>query len=672
MDSEAKEDSRSRAIPLWLVLLLPALAYLVATGLDYGSQAVNGPDEPRYAAAAREMIRGGDWLVPHFNGRVRLEKPILLYWSCGFFSLIFGVGPLACRLGPVLAGLGTVLVTAGLASRIYGRRAGLLAGMILSTTWFFPQVGRTVLTDMPLTFFTVAAVALMRVSLEETAWTRRRKLLLFAAYLLCSMGVLTKGPVGLFLPLAIMACWLGWAGRPFSFVGVLPLSGTLTTSLVAGPWYLAVYLRGGEAREGLREFFGHENFDRMFHSFDHIDVPWKYVTTSVPQGMMPWTMLLPAGLLAFWWLGRRPAPPGKAAETTEVTFPAMWAAAVVGVFSASGQLGVWPWVVLCGVLFVVLAVLFMRGKERYWKWIALASFSVFALVVGYVPAGGGEPGGTTRSFYVLAAYPALAMAAAWAIDRLLSAGSEEVRWSRRLVLAVPALCATALLVVGGVVAVERFAPESSPLVKPIPDFVRSVFSGAPLLDRPVPNIDEYRALPGYSTLCWLLLCGCTVSGAAALALLVARRRLAAFVAVALGISTVQGCYWGGAIPMRDRLAGIESFYAKIGAAMTDAEAPVISYDLPSYAEAVYHLDRPVARLSHKARGGATLKEVMVAKRPRYLIIRRKHFKRHRELFAGRGRVLVGRADRKRKSYALLAIDWPEVANQPAANPDNGS
>ncbi len=660
MESAAAEKPHPGSLPLWLVLLLPALAYLLATGLNYGSQAVNGPDEPRYAAAAREMIRGGDWLVPHFNGRARLEKPILLYWSCAALSLIFGVGPLACRLGPVLAGLGTVLVTAGLASRIYGRRAGLLAGLVLSTTWFFPQVGRTVLSDMPLTFFVVSAVALMRVSLDETAWTRRRKLLLLAAYLLCSLGVLTKGPVGLFLPLAIMGCWLCWEGRPFAFVGVLPLSGTLTTLLVAGPWYLAVYLRGGVEREGFWKFFGHENYDRMFRSFDHLDVPWKYVTTSVPQGMMPWTMLLPAGLLAFWLLARKPAPPGKAAQNTEVAFPMMWAVAVVGIFSATGQLGPWPWVGLLAGLFGAFAVLFMRGKERYWKWIALAAFSVFALVVGYVPVGGEEPGGTTRSFYVLAAYPALAMAAAWAIDRLLSSEPEKVRWAHRLALAVPALCSVALLLLGIVVAAELFAPDSSLLVKPIPDVVKSIFSGAPLLDKPVPNIDQYRAQSGYVALLWILLAGCSASGVATLVLIATRKHLPAFVAVALGVAVLQGCYWGGAIPMRDRVAGIEEFYNGIGQATSDRQVPVISYDLPAYAEAVYYLDRPVVRLSHKARGGATLKDALSEKKPRYLIIRRKQAERHKDLLAGRAVVAIDKLRRKRKDYSLLAIDGAQT------------
>ena len=37
-------------------------------------------DEPRNAACAREMLERGDWVVPTFNGELRVPKPILKYW----------------------------------------------------------------------------------------------------------------------------------------------------------------------------------------------------------------------------------------------------------------------------------------------------------------------------------------------------------------------------------------------------------------------------------------------------------------------------------------------------------------------------------------------------------------------------------------------------------------
>jgi 4-amino-4-deoxy-L-arabinose transferase-like glycosyltransferase len=586
-------------MPLWPVLLLPALAFIMATGPDYAGQLIGGPDEPRYAAAAREMLRTGDWIVPGYNGAVRMEKPILLYWLCAGFALVFGVGPLACRLGPVLAGLGTVLVTAGLGARLYGRRAGLLAGLVLASSWYFAQIGRTVLSDMPLTFFVVSAVALLRLAAEREGLKRRRGLLL-AAYVCCGLAVLAKGPVGLLLPLLIVGAWLAWEGRPFAFVGLLPLSGTLVVLAVAGPWYLAVWMRGGEAAAGLADFLGHENWDRYFHAFDHLDRPWKYVSTSIPQGMMPWTPLLPAGLLAFWRFGRRPAAPGKAAESTALCFPMVWAGAVVGFYSGTGQLGVWPWVGLAAGLFALLVVLFMRGRERHWKWLALAASWAFVCVIGSLGAGDHEPGGTRRAFYVLAAYPALALAAGWALDRLCrpeAAGS----WARRLALAVPWAVALALLAVAGAALAEACAPGRLPA------------------GRFAEDLAEYRACPGFGVL--LAVAGLVaLAGAAAAAFLAARGRLAAAVAAtALAAAALAGCYWGRAVPMRDRIVETGELYRRAAPRLADPAAPVVAVNVPRFAEAVYYLDRPVRKLG-PAVPERLRPEIVADRSPRYLVI----------------------------------------------------
>jgi len=55
---------------LCAALFLPALATLPMT--DY--------KELRVVLPAREMAAGGDWLMPRFQGELRLRKPPLMYW----------------------------------------------------------------------------------------------------------------------------------------------------------------------------------------------------------------------------------------------------------------------------------------------------------------------------------------------------------------------------------------------------------------------------------------------------------------------------------------------------------------------------------------------------------------------------------------------------------------
>ena len=49
-----------------------------------------GPDEPRYASVAREMIESDDWVTPRLGAKAGFEKPVLLYWL-GAVSAKLGV-----------------------------------------------------------------------------------------------------------------------------------------------------------------------------------------------------------------------------------------------------------------------------------------------------------------------------------------------------------------------------------------------------------------------------------------------------------------------------------------------------------------------------------------------------------------------------------------------------
>ena len=69
--------------PTTYLLLALVAAYLLITAWNLNIQTIANPDEPRYAAAARTMLRGQtwhDWVVPFFNAQPRLVKPIFFYW----------------------------------------------------------------------------------------------------------------------------------------------------------------------------------------------------------------------------------------------------------------------------------------------------------------------------------------------------------------------------------------------------------------------------------------------------------------------------------------------------------------------------------------------------------------------------------------------------------------
>jgi len=87
---------------LWKLTFL-AIAFFYLFGL--GRLPLVGPDEPRYAEAAREMFARHDFITPTIGGHPWFEKPALLYWLMMASYRLLGVSEYAARLGPALCGL---------------------------------------------------------------------------------------------------------------------------------------------------------------------------------------------------------------------------------------------------------------------------------------------------------------------------------------------------------------------------------------------------------------------------------------------------------------------------------------------------------------------------------------------------------------------------------------
>jgi 4-amino-4-deoxy-L-arabinose transferase-like glycosyltransferase len=117
-----------------LVLMLAMLA----------TPPVQRTQEARVLQTAREMLGKGwrDWLIPHLNGQVRLEKPPLAYWLAAA-SFQLHARPGQRRRGPGCrsrssAGL-TLLLTWWIAKRFFGRRAAFYAAAMLLGSWMFAR-----------------------------------------------------------------------------------------------------------------------------------------------------------------------------------------------------------------------------------------------------------------------------------------------------------------------------------------------------------------------------------------------------------------------------------------------------------------------------------------------------------------------------------------------------
>ena len=190
-----------RRAPLLVLLFIPTFFVFL------GSAAITDSDEAYYAEASREMIESGDWITPRFNYDVRFEKPILFYWMVAATYAVAGVSEGAARFWAAMSGVGLVMVAYATGRRWIDDDAGFLGGAITATSFAAAAMARQSLPDLPLAFFVTLAVwAGVRGPGAPQAppgrWSPRRWLLLSSAA--CALAALTKGPVGLALPVLIV------------------------------------------------------------------------------------------------------------------------------------------------------------------------------------------------------------------------------------------------------------------------------------------------------------------------------------------------------------------------------------------------------------------------------------------------------------------------------------
>ena len=135
------------------LLSLLVLIAIFAFGFGNSSRALDKIQESRVAETAREMVISQQWLLPHFNGELRLQKPPLSYWTTAASFQAFGVNEFALRLPSLLFGLATiVLLFIWLAKRL-DKETGLIAALVMVSSFIGMRYFRSAEADATLIFF---------------------------------------------------------------------------------------------------------------------------------------------------------------------------------------------------------------------------------------------------------------------------------------------------------------------------------------------------------------------------------------------------------------------------------------------------------------------------------------------------------------------------------------
>ena len=240
------------------------------------------PDEGRYAEIPREMLNGGDWVIPHLNGLVYLEKPPLQYWLTALAFRCFGETEFAARLCTGLAGFFSLATVFFLGRNLWGFDAGVRAVLFTSASTLFVLLGHQLTLDMLLSFCLIAALGCFLMSQVRPAKWRSWMLCCWAAM---AFAVLAKGLIGVLVPAVTLGAYVAWK-RDWTMMWRLNLRwGLPLFTAIAAPWFVLAARANGQF---LRFFFVREHFQRFLTTIEHRTEPWWFFVPVLVVGILPW------------------------------------------------------------------------------------------------------------------------------------------------------------------------------------------------------------------------------------------------------------------------------------------------------------------------------------------------------------------------------------------------
>ncbi len=314
----------------WLVLFI-AISIFYLWGL--GTLPFVGPDEPRYAQVAREMLERRDLITPTLGGLPWFEKPPLLYWLMMFSYRLLGVSEYAARLGPALCGLLTGAFLWWIGRQVEDRyeEDGSSIACWSALVWLScaGAIGfsRAASFDIVLTMTITGAFAFLLAHEVQG-----RRIFLIGFYFLAGLSFLAKGLIGWIIIGGVVGLYYlirrEWPASTFlrSLAWGIPLTG-----IVAGVWFVPMTMLHG--RVFIDQFIIQHHFARFVSNKYHHPGPVYFYLPVVIGLALPWSVALGASLAA----ARKWAWRASGSSDRLKVFALVWLIFPAAFFSVSGS-----------------------------------------------------------------------------------------------------------------------------------------------------------------------------------------------------------------------------------------------------------------------------------------------------------------------------------------------
>jgi 4-amino-4-deoxy-L-arabinose transferase-like glycosyltransferase len=272
----------TRLLSLW------CLVAAIAISIHLGGHPLLDADEGRNGEVGREMAVTNDYVMPRLDALPYVDKPIVYFAAEAAAMEVLGPTETAARLPALLFTFLTAALVAWFARRLWGAEAGWISAIVMLSMPLTVAFAHMVIFDSALMLFITAAMIAFYLSLEEQQ-KEQQKRWATVAWLAIGLGVITKGPVAIALPLMVA---IPYAIRRRRFGALWSWGGLLAFALAIGPWIWGVTK---VVPDFLHYVLVTETAQRLAtKALKRTGPPWYFVPLLI-GGALPWCFVAAGG-----------------------------------------------------------------------------------------------------------------------------------------------------------------------------------------------------------------------------------------------------------------------------------------------------------------------------------------------------------------------------------------
>ncbi len=273
---------KSISKPVYIFLLVAAtIVYIFGLFIN-----VMEIDAAQYASLSHEMLLNKCYTMLHFRYLDYLDKPPFCFWLEVLSYKIFGINNFSYKLPSFIFTILGLFATYNLAKKFYSKKVARLSVLILYTCQGFFLFNHDIRTDTILAGSVIFAIWQIWEYLES-----KRLVNFMLGFTAIAIAMLTKGPIGLMVPLIAISGQIIYEKRWKDFLRIEWLIGIIFIGCLLLPFLSGLYQQYGS--KGLRFYFWTQSFGRItgenplrehgdylffVHSFIWAFLPWAFLS----------------------------------------------------------------------------------------------------------------------------------------------------------------------------------------------------------------------------------------------------------------------------------------------------------------------------------------------------------------------------------------------------------